>query len=408
MWKVLLLLPLFLRSYCAVAQYNFTSFYIVAHSDDWQLFMGVNAFNDIRTKEGKVVIIYTTAGDNNTGASRFAAARQSGAEKSIEFCSDLGSPHSFWYSSLDTVRAYGTDHIILRKEYKNVVCYYLRLPDGCKENFNNTNTLSKFFRTSGAPGYYSYCSRAPWTFPQEVPALADIDNNTTYTSYDDLKETLFTIIKSQSAGIPEVWINTHDPYLSSNADDHPDHITTGILAADLAHMVTPCCNLALYMGYRSMHEPPNLTQDELSMERALLDQVSYAMLHEGFADEWDADHIRWTNTNYFGIPLSCNGSIRSERADIKKMYRPISANLLQVYPNPASAKIMIEYMVTKEGPVQIAVHDIHGKKIAQIVNERKSTGNYSYEYNIEVLPAAVYTISINTPGYTRSLLFTRK
>src|SRR6185369_14940016 len=47
------------------------SFYVCAHEDDWQLFMGTDAFNDINNydeKKGeangtKVVIIYTTAGN---------------------------------------------------------------------------------------------------------------------------------------------------------------------------------------------------------------------------------------------------------------------------------------------------------------------------------------------------------
>jgi hypothetical protein len=44
-------------------QYNSTSFYIVAHQDDWQYFMGINAAHDLKNPGTKVVFLFITAGD---------------------------------------------------------------------------------------------------------------------------------------------------------------------------------------------------------------------------------------------------------------------------------------------------------------------------------------------------------
>ncbi len=45
------------------ADYARLSFYVVAHQDDWQLFMGYYAHNDISDKNSKTVFIYTTSGN---------------------------------------------------------------------------------------------------------------------------------------------------------------------------------------------------------------------------------------------------------------------------------------------------------------------------------------------------------
>ncbi len=43
--------------------YSAVSIYVVAHQDDWQLFMTPDAYNDLIDSDKKTVFIYTTAGD---------------------------------------------------------------------------------------------------------------------------------------------------------------------------------------------------------------------------------------------------------------------------------------------------------------------------------------------------------
>src|SRR5690348_6845283 len=96
------------------AQFAEVSFYVVAHADDWQLFMHPNVFNDLITPSGKVVFIITTAGD--AGANElFWAAREEGMKSSIRFClAPLGmlsessgirecNHHNIHYWSVNTV-----------------------------------------------------------------------------------------------------------------------------------------------------------------------------------------------------------------------------------------------------------------------------------------------------------------
>src|SRR5436190_22007358 len=69
------------------------SYYLAAHQDDWQLFMGTNAKAD--ASYAKVVFITLTAGDagdgnNGGGIIPYFQARENGAIKSVQFIANLG------------------------------------------------------------------------------------------------------------------------------------------------------------------------------------------------------------------------------------------------------------------------------------------------------------------------------
>ena len=385
---------------------------MVAHSDDWQLFMGVNAFKDIAsgTKESgrKVVIIYTTAGDASYGGPykiHYADARERGADRSVQFCSDAYSPHSAWSSSLaSVVSGYsGSFHNILRRKYKNVVCYYLRLPDGCLETKGIT-TLSKFERTYGARSAYNYCSTC-WgsTAPLTVPSISDIDGNTTYTSYSDLKQTILGILALESSGISEIWMNAQETDYGINPGDHPDHISTGFLAQDIAKSFNSCCNIASFVDYHCSALPDNLTPEEISMEAALQSQASFGLSHAHQGIEWDpkvSGHVKWTASNYFRIIKNCPDT-QSNAGD------PVNEKFIKLFPNPATSIINLSYNIFEEGIIEIALFDVFGKQLSLIVKEKKGIGNYSFEFNTEKLIPGNYMLHMKTSKYTKSIPFTK-
>jgi hypothetical protein len=347
--------------------------------------MGVNAFRDIAAastgNSNRVVFIYTTAGEANCSKlgvnKHYYMARQDGANRSVQFCADIYSPHASWTSSMLTVPGV-TNHDILQLKYKNVVCYFLRLPDGCFEQ--NLNTMTKL--SSG-----------------EITTLATVDSTTTYHGYKDLVETVKNIVELESNTLknPEIWLQASDWDPIINPGDHPDHRQTGQLATEVASKVD-YANLALFEGYYTCHQPSNLSPEEVAMEAALHSQVCFGMTNDAVTSEWDPQgpcgHVSWTDKNYFRIYSTATNT---------KTTTP----LLRLSPNPAHTTINLTYEVMENGPVTINLYNMWGNKKAAIVDEEKKTGVYTINYDIGTLPDSNYIIYAKISGHTYTLKLTK-
>ena len=398
MRKILLVLFLLnVNATISFSQYTSVSYYIVAHPDDWELFMGVNAFNDIilgKTDSGsKVVFIYTTAGDANCNGlssdSGYYVARQTGANRAVGFCADIYTPHATLSSSYVTVHGID-DHNILRFQYKNVFSYFLRLPDGCMEAVRST--IKKLHDST-------------------ILSISSVDGSTTYSSYEDLVETLTNIISTENGLIPERWINTSDWDNSVNPVDHPDHMATGLLAATVSTRIS-CTNVALFEGYHSGEQPSNLSPEEIAMEAGLHCQASFGLTHAGYGSEWDFGkaygHVDWTSRNYFRVFNLCGTA--TPRDGLKKFITNSSNNgvYINVYPNPAQTTINLSYLVMENSPVRIKLYGADGRYVDEMINENKNRGVYNLSYNIDGVPPGIYIIDAKMGQSTKKLQFVKR
>ena len=183
-----------------------TAFFVHAHQDDWQLFMGPYAVGDI---EGgaKVVFVYTTAGVPESGV--YGSARERAARESV-FVLAPGFTETCASTTVAT-------HSIWRCSYGNTVSYFLRLPNatpysGCADA---TAGCLEELRDSGQP-------------------LSAIDGSTTYATWADFAGTLGSIISVESVGATTVAVNAPDPNRTLNPADHEDHYATGDAIASIA------------------------------------------------------------------------------------------------------------------------------------------------------------------------------
>ncbi len=60
---------------------------------------------------------------------------------------------------------------------------------------------------------------------------------------------------------------------------------------------------------------------------------------------------------------------------------PTSFSLQQNYPNPFNPTTTIKYSIPQQSFVSILVYDLLGREVADLVNEEKSAGNYSVQFN---------------------------
>jgi len=85
---------------------------------------------------------------------------------------------------------------------------------------------------------------------------------------------------------------------------------------------------------------------------------------------------------------------------------PAEYKLSQNYPNPFNPSTKIEYQIPKESNVQIKIYDFTGKEMMTVVNEMKSAGIYSVEFNAASLSSGVYFYKLQANGFesTRKMM----
>ena len=78
---------------------------------------------------------------------------------------------------------------------------------------------------------------------------------------------------------------------------------------------------------------------------------------------------------------------------------PINYDLSQNYPNPFNPATKIKYSVPVEGLVNIAVYNILGEKVANLVNSVQKAGNYELTFNATNLASGMYIYRMESGNY---------
>ena len=85
---------------------------------------------------------------------------------------------------------------------------------------------------------------------------------------------------------------------------------------------------------------------------------------------------------------------------------PTRFSLSQNYPNPFNPSTTINYQLPVSRFTTLKVYDILGREVAKLVNEEKEAGNYSVEFNANILASGVYFIRMEAGSFveTKKLL----
>ena len=70
------------------------------------------------------------------------------------------------------------------------------------------------------------------------------------------------------------------------------------------------------------------------------------------------------------------------------------------YPNPVAHQTTVRYELTRSSPVTLSILDASGRRVAELVNARQSTGAYSVAWNATDAPAGVYYCTLQAEGRT--------
>lgn len=80
---------------------------------------------------------------------------------------------------------------------------------------------------------------------------------------------------------------------------------------------------------------------------------------------------------------------------------PVKFNLSQNYPNPFNPSTKVNFDLAKEGFVSIKVFDNSGKEVATLVNEFKTAGYYTVNFNAGNISSGIYYYRMQTEGFTK-------
>lgn len=79
---------------------------------------------------------------------------------------------------------------------------------------------------------------------------------------------------------------------------------------------------------------------------------------------------------------------------------PVEAFLSNNYPNPFNPTTKIEYAIPKNSYVNLKIYDNLGREVSTLVNELKSTGKYSIDFNANNLAAGVYYYKLTSDNFS--------
>ena len=253
-----------------------TAVYVSAHADDFVLFM--NPYRDVVASDTKAVFVFVTAGDAGLGkgpkSAPYYLARENGALRAIRFMADAeasadATPRTGWVSL--------AGHNIQRWSHRNTVAYFLRLPDGAVEGVGypiHSNASLMKLKTG------------------EITSIRAVDGSTTYRGWNDLVKTLAEIVRTQSSGSPNVWVDTHEIDAAANPGDHSDHLATGLAIAGV-QATLPCVNLGYHVGY-STSGLVNLDVDDIENRAAAFGNYASGMAEKGYPGmAWEPGHKSW-------------------------------------------------------------------------------------------------------------------
>lgn len=250
--------------------FNDLCFYIVAHQDDWQLFYGQQAFADLTEPGGRVVFIYTTAGDAG-GTEDWWRARERGAVAAQAQPAGGAAPDP------ETVVING--HSMTAYEAGSFVSYHLRLPDGNVDGtgFASTGQVSLAKLQRG-----------------EIAAMQTVDGAASYRGWEDFCDTLGAIIERE-APQQTPWVNAADWSWECSPEDHWDHKA---IADAVRQIVGNRFHRLWFTTYSTKDRGANLSGEALGNKEAVW--LAYRREVEALGDiglldwEWSA----WGAKNY--------------------------------------------------------------------------------------------------------------
>ena len=211
---------------------------VVAHADDWQVFMGDAVVEGIKSGR-RPVFIYLTAGDHGRDGA-YWRQREAAAMQSTRIALAIGDAAAH----CDTVIL--RQHSIAHCKLGVSDSYFLRLPDGNRNGAGFARNEFESLRKLRA---------------KRVSSVSAVDTSTRYRDWQDLTATVSTLVRMVAdSGGSSLMLHTTDPSIRINPHDHYDHRMAGKLIESLLR--ANGWQGRYYVGYALALRAPNRTTQQ--------------------------------------------------------------------------------------------------------------------------------------------------
>lgn len=219
--------------------------FVVAHQDDWQVFMGDVAAKALRSG-APATLIYLTAGDDGRD-SVYWQTRERAALRSTSIAGELTTAD---FDSVKCAPAVVMGHTIRRCVLGNTESYFLRLPDG---------------RRNGA-GFARYNHQSLRRLRlKKITTISAVDGSATYESWQDLVSTVKELLNESND--QTILVHTTDPSITANPHDHFDHRMAGMLISELRKRSS--LDVRYYVGYALATRAANRSNEQARVKTAI-------------------------------------------------------------------------------------------------------------------------------------------
>jgi len=118
--------------------------------------------------------------------------------------------------------------------------------------------------------------------------------------------------------------------------------------------------------------------------------------------DWQSFQLKCVVTDATGTPktsniLTVNVGLNKENTQENKL--PLSYSLEQNHPNPFNPSTEIKFTLQEDGWTTIKIFDVLGREIATLLDEQKSAGSYTVNFNASNLSSGIYFYSIITKDF---------
>jgi len=241
--------------------------FIVAHEDDWQLFMGDVVAKRIRAGHS-ATFVYLTAGDDGRDSLYWQTRERAALQSTrVAIGPDAADSGAVRCSTTEV-----SEHTIQKCVIANTQSYFMRLPDGKRNGLGfGRHEYQSLRRLRG----------------KKIGTIVAVDGSATYHGWQDLMATVSNLIGSSPTSA-EIVVHANDPSIAANPHDHFDHRMTGLLVNDLRKGQT--WNTEYYVGYALATRAANRSADEAREKTAIFLAYDKEMMRVNTAWSAYAEH----------------------------------------------------------------------------------------------------------------------